>query len=57
MLLQFSPWQDLQDLKAGFEGFGVAFAWFESTMTDGVRDIINNIQAYHECAQEVQHVV
>ena len=37
------------DLKSGHHSFAEAFGAFESTMSEEVRNRIENIQSYYEC--------
>jgi hypothetical protein len=49
ILLLFSPWRNIRDLKNGQNTFGEAFALFEAEMTADTRRRVDGIQAYHEC--------
>ena len=49
MLLLLRPWRFLGDLKHDNESFSSSFNGFELTANDELKEIMNNIQYYHEC--------
>ena len=49
ILALLKPWTDLSELKSDVESFAQVFEGFLSTAPKEARDVIENIQYYHEC--------
>lgn len=51
MLLLLKPWQGMEDLKSNDQTFHQSFMGFVATADDLTKDMIENIQYYHECSE------
>ena len=54
ILLLLKPWRMLSDLKHPDEAFGGALTHFLTTATSKEKDMIENIQYYHDCWEVAQ---